>query len=62
MELPTIGCAKSVLVGSHGPLGLEWGSTAPIWVPGMTRMQPLSRLAGESASQAVTTSGLDRPQ
>ncbi len=30
MELPTIGCAKSVLVGSHGPLGLERGSTAPM--------------------------------
>ena len=30
MELPTIGCAKSVLVGSHGPLGRERGSTAPL--------------------------------
>lgn len=28
--LPTIGCAKSILVGEHGPLGSERGSTAPL--------------------------------
>lgn len=29
LELPTIGCAKSILVGHHAPLGEEAGS----WVP-----------------------------
>ena len=28
--LPTIGCAKSILVGTHGPLGDARGSTAPL--------------------------------
>lgn len=30
LDVPSIGCAKSLLVGSHGPLGDERGSTAPI--------------------------------
>ena len=29
-DLPTIGCAKSILVGTHGPLGDARGSTAPL--------------------------------
>ena len=29
-DVPTIGCAKSILVGTHGPLGEERGSTAPL--------------------------------
>jgi deoxyribonuclease V len=28
--VPSIGCAKSLLVGTHGPLGEERGSTAPL--------------------------------
>ncbi len=32
------------------------------WLPGITFMHPLSSVAGDSASQAVTTSGLSRPQ
>lgn len=28
--VPAIGCAKSVLVGAHGPLGEERGATAPL--------------------------------
>lgn len=28
--VPTIGCAKSILIGTHGPLGEERGSTAEI--------------------------------
>jgi deoxyribonuclease V len=28
--VPSIGCAKSLLVGEHGPLGNERGSTAPL--------------------------------
>jgi deoxyribonuclease V len=28
--VPSIGCAKSILVGEHGPLGHERGSTAPM--------------------------------
>ena len=28
--VPSIGCAKSILVGSHGPLGEARGSTAPL--------------------------------
>ena len=28
--VPTIGCAKSILTGSHSPLGLERGSQAPL--------------------------------
>jgi deoxyribonuclease V len=29
-EVPTIGCAKSILVGTHGELGHARGSTAPL--------------------------------
>jgi deoxyribonuclease V len=28
--VPSIGCAKSILVGAHGPLGSERGATAPL--------------------------------
>jgi deoxyribonuclease V len=30
LDLPTIGCAKSILVGRHGELGIEAGSQAPL--------------------------------
>jgi deoxyribonuclease V len=30
LDLPTIGCAKSLLVGRHGPLGNDRGNWAPI--------------------------------
>lgn len=30
LDLPTIGCAKSILVGKHEPLGEARGSTAPL--------------------------------
>lgn len=30
LDVPSIGCAKSILVGRHGPLGEERGSTAEI--------------------------------
>jgi deoxyribonuclease V len=30
LDLPTIGCAKSILVGRHGELGMEAGSQAPL--------------------------------
>jgi len=30
MDVPTVGVAKSILVGAHGPLGRERGSTAPL--------------------------------
>ncbi|HEU4630272.1 MAG TPA: deoxyribonuclease V [Gemmatimonadaceae bacterium] len=30
LGVPTIGCAKSILVGTHGPLGDEAGATAPL--------------------------------
>jgi deoxyribonuclease V len=30
LGVPSIGCAKSILVGSHAPLGAERGSTAPL--------------------------------
>ena len=36
LEVPTIGCAKSILVGDHGPLGRERGSTAPLVHKGET--------------------------
>ena len=29
-DLPTIGCAKSILLGRHGPLSREQGSWAPL--------------------------------
>jgi deoxyribonuclease V len=29
-DVPSIGCAKSILVGRHGPLGEERGSTSPM--------------------------------
>jgi deoxyribonuclease V len=29
-DVPSIGCAKSILVGRHGELGVERGSTAPL--------------------------------
>lgn len=30
LGVPSIGCAKSILVGRHGPLGPERGATAPL--------------------------------
>ena len=33
-----------------------------VWLAGMNVMQPLTRLAGVKAIQAVITSGLSRPQ
>jgi deoxyribonuclease V len=30
LDRPTIGCAKSILIGTHGPLGNEKGSTTPL--------------------------------
>ncbi len=30
LDLPTIGCAKSILVGRHGELGSEAGSSSPL--------------------------------
>lgn len=30
LELPTMGCAKSILVGRHGELGMEAGSRVPL--------------------------------
>ena len=30
LDLPSIGCAKTMFVGEHGPLGEERGATAPI--------------------------------
>jgi deoxyribonuclease V len=29
-DVPSVGCAKSILVGTHGPLGDERGATAPL--------------------------------
>jgi len=34
LDLPTIGCAKSLLVGAHGPLGEERGSTSDLMLEG----------------------------
>jgi deoxyribonuclease V len=36
LDRPTIGCAKSLLVGGHGPLGADAGSTVPLLVDGKT--------------------------
>jgi deoxyribonuclease V len=30
LDVPTVGCAKSLLVGTHGPLGRRRGSTSPL--------------------------------
>lgn len=30
LDLPTLGCAKSILVGRHGELGLDAGSSSPL--------------------------------
>jgi deoxyribonuclease V len=30
LDVPTVGCAKSILVGRHGPLARERGATAPL--------------------------------
>ena len=30
LDRPTIGCAKSILIGNHGPLGQEHGEWAPL--------------------------------
>lgn len=30
LDLPTVGCAKSILVGKHGEVGLEAGSRSPL--------------------------------
>ena len=35
-DVPSVGCAKSLLVGTHGPLGEERGSTAPLVHQGET--------------------------
>jgi len=37
-------------------------ATGVLWLAGMNFMQPLTRLAGVKATQAVITSGLSRPQ
>jgi len=34
LDKPTIGCAKSLLVGDHGEPGKKAGSTAPLWFKG----------------------------
>ena len=34
LGIPTIGCAKSLLVGEHGPVGGERGSQAPLVLDG----------------------------
>lgn len=34
LDKPTIGCAKSLLVGEHGDPGMKAGSTAPLWFKG----------------------------
>lgn len=34
LDKPTIGCAKSLLVGEHGDPGKRAGSTAPLWFKG----------------------------
>ena len=49
LDSPSIGCAKSILVGEHGPLGDERGSTAPL------------RHEGETLGMAVRTRSRVRP-
>jgi deoxyribonuclease V len=34
LDKPTIGCAKSLLVGEHDEPGLKSGATAPLWLKG----------------------------
>ena len=36
LGVPTVGCAKTILVGTHGPLGTERGSAAPLVHKGET--------------------------
>jgi deoxyribonuclease V len=36
LDLPTIGCAKSILVGTHGPVGEQAGDWAPLVHAGET--------------------------
>lgn len=45
-DVPSIGCAKSLLVGEHGPLGEERGATAPIVHRGETVGVALRTRAG----------------
>jgi hypothetical protein len=40
----------------------SWGMNSPLWLPGSTLMQPLSGVAGESASQTVIRSSVSSPQ
>lgn len=49
LDVPSLGCAKSLLVGEHGPLGTERGATAPI----------VHR--GETVGMAVRTRAGTRP-
>ncbi len=49
LDLPSIGCAKSILVGEHDPLGEERGATAPL------------RHEGETVGVAVRTRSGVRP-
>ena len=49
LDVPTIGCAKSLLVGSHGPLRLRRGSTSPL------------RHAGRTVGTAVRTRACVKP-
>ncbi|HEX6940403.1 MAG TPA: deoxyribonuclease V [Longimicrobiales bacterium] len=34
LDVPSVGCAKSLLIGEHGPLGEERGATAEITIEG----------------------------
>jgi deoxyribonuclease V len=62
-DIPSIGCAKSLLVGQHGPIGETRGSTAPIVhrneVVGMAvrlrdRVQPVYVSAGHKMDLATS--------
>jgi deoxyribonuclease V len=46
LDLPTIGCAKSLLVGRHQPVGNERGSWSPITYGGQTIGAALRTKAG----------------